>query len=193
MKKLTFALLILLCPLLLKADNWLENGDFADGIDHWHGEGQTPAAFSNDNPLDKPDPLMSKGLIFPLKPSNWKKAWQDFRGKLSSGVMTVTYMVSPDLVFSTKPEDYKNVPNHIGYNEWKSFDVPQGNWVIFLSDFGSLHGTIYPVPPQGTPGTVQTFKAPVSGLTPMEDKTITLTFPPGKVTIVILSVSIDDK
>jgi hypothetical protein len=193
MKTLLFALLVLACALPLQADNWVQNGDFVDGIIHWRGDGRAPSDFAADNPFAKPDSFTSKGLIIPLKHVSWAKVAQDFKGKVASGVMTITYMVSPDLVFSTKPDDYVNMPDHIGYDAWKAFNTPPGEWVIFISDFGSSHGTYYEIKPQLGSSTAQTYRARVMGLTPLEDKTITLAFPPGAGTVVILNVSLSDK
>jgi len=192
MKTLLFALLVLACALPLQADNWVQNGDFIDGITHWHGDGRAPADFAADNPFAKPDPFTSKGLIIPLKHVSWTKVAQDFKGKSASGVISITYMVSPDLAFSNKPDDYVNMPDHIGYDAWAAFNTPPGQWVIFISDFGSSHGTYYEIKPKLGSSDPQTYRSRVMGLTPLEDKTITLAFPPGTGTVVILNVSMTD-
>ncbi|MEJ0000963.1 MAG: hypothetical protein WDO13_18415 [Verrucomicrobiota bacterium] len=100
--------LFLTLPLTVRADgeNWLENGDFATGIDHWRGNGRAPADFAPENPLDKPDPFLSKGLIIPLRSGDWDKVQQDFHGKTTTAVLTLTYQVAPDVKFSEKPDDY---------------------------------------------------------------------------------------
>ncbi len=192
MKALAFSLLVLLLAIPLRADdgdNWIQNGDFSSGIDHWYGGGRSPADFASDNPLAGNDPLTSKGLIIPLHDQTWVKVAQDFKGKVSSGILTITYKVSKDFAFSTKSEDYVNMPDKIGYDGWKAFDTPPGTWVVFLSDFGSNHGEYYELAPKGAPGEVQTYRAKIKGMTPFEDKTITLAFPPGTGMLVVLSVS----
>jgi hypothetical protein len=191
MKTPAFALLVLACALPLRADNWLDNGDFTDGINHWRGNGRSPADFAPDNPLDKPDPFTSKGLIIPLR-GIWDKVEQDFHGKSASGILTITYMVSPDLTFSDKPDDYVNMPDQIHYDGWQAFNTPPGDWIVFIADFGSNHGTYYMLKPKLGSSDPQTFRAQVTGLTPLEDKTITLAFPPGTGTLVILNVSLTD-
>lgn len=193
MKTPLFLLLVLVCALPLRADNWLENGDFSDGTNHWYGNGQTPADFTPTSPLDKPDSLTSKGLIIPLKDLDWRKVAQDFKGRIANGVLTVSYMVSPDLAFSNKPDDYSNIPHHIDYDHWKPFNIPLGSWIIFISDFGTDHGTYYMINPKLGSSDPQEFQAKISNLTPLEDKTITLAFPPGSGTVVILKVSLTDQ
>lgn len=193
MKKLGFALLVLVCAFPLRADNWIQNGDFVDGITHWHGDGRAPADFAADNPMAKPDPFTSKGLIIPLKHVRWTKVAQDFKGKIASGVLSITYMVSSDLAFSDKPEDYVNMPDHINYDGWSAFNTPPGQWVIFISDFGSARGTYCEIKPKLGSSDSQTYQTRINGLTPLENKTITLAFPPGTGTIVILDVSLTDK
>jgi len=192
MKALLFPLLVLACALPLQADNWLQNGDFIDGITHWYGDGRAPADFAGDNPLAKPDPFTSKGLIIPLKHVAWTKVAQDFKGKSTGGVLTITYMVSPDLAFSDKSDDYQNMPDHIGYDGWAAFNTPPGQWVFFVSDFGSSRGIYNTIKPTLGSSTPQTYHAKIRGLTPLEDKTLTLAFPPGTGTVVILSISFTD-
>jgi len=190
MKNLVIAFLLLTSLARVHADNILENGDFADGTSHWYGDGRPPSDFAPENPLDKPDPFTSKGLIMPLKELDWTRMAQDFKGRIASGILTLTYMLSPDLTFSTKPEDYVNMPAHIHYGGWKSVNTPPGAWVVFIADFGSAHGSYYTIRPNlGSTG-AQTYKLPFSKLTPLEDKTITIAFPPGKGTVVILNVSL---
>jgi len=194
MKTLLLALLVLACTLPLQADNWIQNGDFVDGITHWHGDGRSPADYAGDNPMVKPDPFTSKGLIIPLRHFDWTKVAQDFKGKIASGILTITYMVSPDLAFSTKADDYVNMPEKIHYNGWKPFNTSPGDWIIFVADFGSVpaRGSYYMLKPKLGSSDPQTYRAKISGLTPLEDKTFTLAFPPGTGTVVILNVSLTD-
>jgi hypothetical protein len=192
MKTLLCALLLLVIALPLQADNWIQNGDFSNGIDHWRGNGRSPSDFANDNPLEAADPFTSKGLIIPLKHMDWTKIAQDFKGRIASGVLTITYMVSPDFAFSTKPDDYVNMPDHIGYDGWKAFNTPPGDWIVFISDFGSNRGHYWEIEPKPGKSDPQTFKIRVENLTPLEDKTITLGFPPGEGKLVILSISLTD-
>jgi hypothetical protein len=192
MKALVVALLVFSFALPLLADNWVENGDFTEGIDHWRGNGRSPADFAADNPLANPDAFLSKGLIIPLRHMDWDKVQQDFKGKSASGVLTITYMVSPDLTFSTKQEDYQSVPYLMHYDGWQPFNIPLGDWLVFIADLGSAHGTYYVIKPTLGSSKPQTYRARIMGLTPLEDKTITLAFPPGDGNVVILNVSLTD-
>jgi hypothetical protein len=192
MKTLLLALLVLALALPLRADNWLENSDFTDGINHWRGSGKTPADVGPDDPLDKPDPFLTKGLIIQLRPMDWDKIAQDFRGKGTTAVLTITYMVAPDLTFSTKPDDYVDMPQQMHYDGWQAVNTPPGDWIVFIADFGTAHGTYWTLAPKLGSAAPQTFRARVTGLTPFEDKTITLGFPPGSGNLVILSISLAD-
>jgi hypothetical protein len=192
MQKLAFVLLVLTCTLPLRADdNWIQNGDFSDGTNHWHGDLRSPADLASDNPLQASDPFTSKGMIIPLKQSSWCKVAQDFRGKIASGILTVTYMVSTDLAFSTKPDDYTNIPNQLGWG-WKSFNTPPGDWMVFISALGDTKGVYYKMPPKLGSSAPQTFRIKVSELTPLEDQTLTLAFPPGTGTVVVLGVALTE-
>jgi len=189
MKKLAFALLVLACTLPLRAENWLENGDFTDGTSHWHGDLRSPADFASDNPLQASDSFTSKGLIIPLKGVAWSKVEQDFRGKIASGVLTITYMVSPDLAFSSKADDYANVPNKLGWG-WKAFSTPLGDWMVFISANGNTAGVYYKMEAKLGSSAPQTVKVKVTKLTPLEGQTLTLAFPPGTGTVVLLDVEL---
>jgi len=193
MKTLVLSLLVLVLAVPLRADNWLTNSDFSDGINNWRGNGRAPADMAPENPMDPPNPLFAKGLILPLRGADWDIIAQDFRGKGASGVLTITYMITPDVTFSTKPEDYDNIPDLMHMDGWKPFKIDPGEWVAFIADFGDkTKGEYYKIKPKmGLTGT-QTVKTKFSKLTPMEDKTLTIGFPPGTGNIVILNISFTD-
>lgn len=186
--------LALACILPLRADNFLQNGDFSSGTDHWYGDGQTPAAMAGDDPTATPNPLFAKGLIIPLKGASWSKLSQDFQGDIAEGVLTITYMVTPDFGLSTNADDYTNIPDHINDDGWKPFNGAPGEWILFISDFGTAraHGTYYKIKVKGGSG-IQVLKAKVKGLTPQEDKTLAIAFPPGTGSVVLLNVALTDK
>ena len=192
MRTLILALLVFACIIPASAQNWLENGDFTDGITHWRGNGRSPADMSSDNPFDKPDPFLSKGLIVPLRHKDWDKIAQDFSGKGTHGVMTITYMVAPDLAFSSLQEDYENIPDQLHYDGWVPFNIRPGNFIVFLADFGTSHGTYWKIKPKMGSAEPQTVRLQLSGLTPFSDKTITLGFPPGSGNLVILNIALTD-
>jgi hypothetical protein len=191
MKYLAYLLPLALLLLPVRADdsNLIQNGDFSDGINHWYGGGRSPADYSSDNPMAASDPLTSKGLIIPLHAETWTKVAQDFKGKSDTGELTITFQVSPDFAFSAKDEDYKNMPDKIGYDGWRAFDTKVGTWVVFVSDFGSSKGTYCMIKAEPGQTGVKTFHTTIKNLTPFEDKTMTLAFPPGTGMIVITSVS----
>ncbi len=189
---LTFVLATLLGSVTAFADDWLENGDFIDGTTHWRGNGRTAADFASDNPFDKPDPFLAKGLILPLR-GVWDKIQQDFRGRGTHGILTIVYKLSPDISFSTKPEDYKNIPDQLHYGGWAPFPLPIGSWVVFIADLGSARGTYWHIEPKLGSSEPQVVRMKVSGLTALEDKTITLGFPPGTGKIVLLGISLSDE
>ena len=188
MKQLALALVALCLAFPLRAQNVIENGDFTDGITHWHGDCRSPADFASDTPFAKPDPLTSKGLIIPVKHSAWSKVSQDFKSKTGAGTLTITYLVSPDLAFSTKDEDYDNMPEHLGWG-WKSFKIPTGSWMISLNDSTGLSGYHYAIKASGAPGAPQTCTLTLKA-TPNDKNTLTICIPPGAGTFVLLNVSV---
>lgn len=192
MKSLAFILLLVACVLPVHADSWLDNSDFADGLNHWRGNGRSPADMASDNPMDAPNPLLSKGLILPLRGADWDKIAQDFRGKNTSAVLTITYQITPGTAFSEKADDYANIPDQMHYDGWKPFAVLPGTWVAFISDMGSAHGVYYKIKPDMTATGPQSIRANITGLTPFSDKTLTIAFPPGTGNVVLLNVSMTD-
>jgi hypothetical protein len=193
MKTLALLLIAFMCAVPLRADSWLDNSDFTDGLNHWRGNGRSPADVTSDNPMDKPDPLLSKGLILPLRGRDWDKIEQDFHGKSTAGVLTIVYQMAPDVTFSTNEEDYMNIPDQLHFEGWKTFRVPPGSWIVFIADMGSSRGTYYPIQPKLGVAGPQSLRVRVKDLTPLEDKTITVAFPPGSGNVVLLNVSLTDQ
>ena len=178
----------------LHADaNWLENGDFTDGTTHWRGNGRTPADYASGNPFEKQDGFTATGLIMELRGRDWDKIEQDFRGRQTHGILTITYKLSPDLAFSDKPQDYQNMPSKLRFDGWAPFKIPQNNWVVFIADSGSAHGTYWHIAPKMGSSEPQTVHLRVGGLTALENKTITIGFPPGTGKIVLLHIGISDQ
>jgi hypothetical protein len=189
MRKLAFAFLLLTCSVPLRADECLQNGDFTDGITHWHGDGRAPADFASDNPLQASDPFTAQGIIIVLKHTAWTKIAQDFKINAANAVLTITYQLSPELTFSDKPEDYTGVPAQLGWG-WKPFNGPAGDWMIDVTAEDGIHGTHNFVKAVLGTGKPQTYRAQFKGLAPGDGQTLTLAFPPGDGTVVILNVSV---
>jgi len=165
-----------------KADEALKNGDFSEGINHWSGDGEDVAQAAPD--------LATKGMIIKLDSSEWTKAAQDFIPIGTDFNFSITYELSADTRFSDAKGDYKNVPGHIGYGLWKPFKIPKGDWMMMISDFGeTIKGHYFPIKPR-TGTDAQTVQFTVSSLENREQKTITLAFPPGHGSVIILNVSL---
>jgi hypothetical protein len=187
MKTIALALFTLALALPLRADVGIQNGDFSDGISHWHGDARSPADFASDNPMAAPDPITSKGMIIPLKHTAWSKVEQDFDPGAGTVFLTVTYMFSPDLVFSTKDEDYKGMPDHLGWG-WKTFDIPTGSWMLGYNDSTGTKGMHDGIKLGGTPGKPQTIRLKIQ-TDPHDKTTFTIAIPPGTGDFIILNVS----
>ena len=191
MKSAIFVFIFMLIAVPSPADNWLQNGDFSSGRDHWRGDGQTPADMAPSNPFDKPDPLLNKGLIISLKAHRWTKITQDFRTKAAQLVLTINFIFSPGLSFSTKDEDYKNIPHQIDNPLYGSFDLKPTEWMVQFTDFGNAaRGEYYTI--EGKPGAngAQTEHMDVNNVTPLEDEVITIAFPPGSGNVILQNVSL---
>jgi len=190
MKLLTVFLLAVACALPLRADEAIQNGDFADGTTHWHGDGRSSTDFASDNPLQASDPFTAKGMIVLLKGTSWTKAEQIVHAKGSGGVLTITYKLSKDLAFSDKPDDYKNISAAMGWG-WKPFGGPPGSWLIDITDSTGTKGHYDLIQPKTGTSEPQTAKMKIQGLDAHDETTLTLGFPPGTGMVVILGVSLD--
>jgi hypothetical protein len=195
MKYLPAALLLLALILPLRADNQLQNGDFSDGISHWHGDARSPADYASDNPLNASDPFTSKGLIMPLKHSAWSKVEQDFKPTSPDGTLTVTYMVSNDIALSTRADDYANISESLGWGWVMKKQPAPGQWMldVFSGDQDTTKGhfgsyTYFACPTVHTQP--QTVKTQFKDLTPQTTYTVTIAFPPGTGTVVVLNASV---
>src|ERR1039458_5072926 len=193
MRILPLALIILACAFPLRADNLLQNGDFSDGSTHWHGDGQSPDEYAQDNLSATSNPLTSKGLIIQLKPDRWTKVAQDFRGdKGTNYTLAITYKVSPDLTWSTKADDYANMVDHLRFEGYEAYTngriaIQVGQFFVWLGDFNGTSSDRNEFKLKPDSGDTQTIQKMFEGrLTPQGDKMITLAFPPGTGTVVIL-------
>jgi hypothetical protein len=190
MKLLPVILLVVASALPLGAEEAIQNGDFTDGTSHWHGDGRSSADFASDNPLQASDPFTAKGMIIPLKQTSWTKAEQVIRPNGSGGVLTITYKLSKDLVFSDKPDYYKNISAEMGWG-WLPFGGPPGAWLIDVTDSTGTKGHYDLIKPKTGTSDPQVAKMKIAGLAPHDETTVTLGFPPGTGMIVILEVSLD--
>jgi len=189
-----FALILLASASLLRADETLQNADFTDGSNHWHGDGKTPADYAQDNPAAATDTFTGKGLIIQLKPDRWTKVVQDFKGNKDAHYqLVVTYKFSPGLTFSSKAEDYANIPNQVrfeGSESWSPFDIPAGQFFVTVDDIDDTKGYWEKVVSKSGTTETQKYIDPGLPMTPDSNKMVTVAFPPGTGTIVLLGISV---
>jgi len=193
MKKLSLAFLLIASIQLVHADNVLKNSDFTDGAVNWHGDGRTPADMKPQDALDtSTTDYGDKGLIIPLKAHEWTKIVQEFKTNNSSLILNITFKMAPNTVFSTKDEDYTNVPHSIGFDAWLPFNGKRGGWMTMVSDFTKMrifYDTIIPKPGNDQ----ETYDETINSLVPEDEKTVCLAFPPGTGAVILLHVSMDTK
>jgi hypothetical protein len=194
MRVSALALVLLASASFLRADEVLQNADFADGANHWHGDGKTPADLAQDNSGAATDPITSKGLIIQLKPDRWTKVVQDFRGnKDTHYCLTVTYQYAPGLTFSTKPENYTNIPKQVsfeGSEHWAPFDIPAGQFFVTVDDIADMKGYWEKVVSKLGATETQKYVDPGQPMNPDSDKMVAIAFPPGTGTVVLLGISV---
>ena len=194
MRTLLFALVTLVCAIPLHADNVLQNGDFTDGSNHWHGDGKTPDEYAQDNPSATPDPATSKGLFIELKPNSWSKISQNFHGdKGTHYALNITYKVLPGTTLSDKADDYTNMADHVrfeGYENYGMVTIEPGRFWIMVTNFDDGRGYEERFAPNLGTTEVQKIDDPGVPMSPSGRNMVTVAFPPGTGTFVILSISI---
>jgi len=188
------AFLLLATASLLRADEMVQNADFSDGSNNWRGDGKTAAEYAQDNPTAATDTFTSKGLIVQLNPDHWTKVFQDFNGSKDTHYqLVVTYKFSPGLAFSSKAEDYVNIPDKIRFQHsenWTPFNIPAGQFFVTVDDADNTKGYWEKVTSKFNTTDTQKYVDPGLPLTPDAGKMVTVAFPPGTGTVVLLSISV---
>jgi hypothetical protein len=166
----------------------LRNSDFSEGVTEWEGDAHTPDSTSFDDPTITPP---TSGLVVKLRHGEWTKVTQDFDGDIGQYNLTVTYAVSANLSFSTKQEDYVNIPSLLNFNNLMPFSSMPGNWVVIVNDLGAMHYTYWKIVPKLDGSGTQTFTAQIQLDSPAaQKKGFYLCFPPGNGYINLLGISL---
>jgi hypothetical protein len=155
-----------------EGDDLLKNGDFSAGVAPWKGNIEISPAAST------PGTTPAGGAVVKLGPA-WSKVTQDFSAKEGDYALTVRYVLSPDLMFSTNPRDYGTVPRLVDLPNVGAFGSRLGQWCLILFDANS--SSFWRITPTRASVGEQTFTSRVH-LTPdyeQEGGTLALAFPPG--------------
>jgi len=192
MKTLVLACFLFIPFVALRAENCIQNGDFAGGTDHWYGDGKTPSEFASPDPLTPAKYSITQGLAVPLKTMAWSKLTQNFETNATDLSITITYSVTSDFSFSDKASYYTNISSQIGQKNFSPFSIDKNHWLAIFCDKGKNVFTYYPIEaPDKTEGTF-TFTNKLGGFIPHQDKTIILAFPPGNGLVILQSVVVSN-
>ena len=159
--------------------NLLQNGDFSKGDSMWEGDG-------------KPDPSVGKALVIPLNNYSWTKISQDFKGDKATDTILIRYKLSPDISVSAKPEDYANIGDHVRFEDYQGYgtiEFPVGCFLVWIGDLTN-HASRYERFPIRPTNDVQTIDHTFPSGATLADKMITLAFPPGTGSVILLSISV---
>jgi hypothetical protein len=158
-------------------NNILKNGDFSSGVNHWEGDCHTPDSAS----FDPSETAPTSGVVVKLRPADWTQVIQDFEGGIGRYNVSITYVPSPDLKFSDKPEDYNNIPGQLGYSALGQFSMLPGRWALLVNDLGAGHYWYWKIEPKLGGTNAQTLNLRVQLDSGAEsDKGFILVFPPGQ-------------
>lgn len=196
--KLLIATCLALSFLPLHADEWLQNGDFSDGLTHWYGDGQLASELAkNDDPLASSTAAAPQGVVVQLKPNRWSKLSQEFTTDTLKMSLTIKYTPSADCVFSDKADYYHNIFDSLGMGAYSPRSVPIGSWAVVMTDLGTGWCYYFSHPFDKAASGSQTFQANASAandnMKPALHKTVTLAFPPGKGSVTVTYVSLKDQ
>jgi hypothetical protein len=185
---LSVLLLVAFTSVPVLAGELLNNSDFSQGHQRWLGN-----VFDSDSQQSDPfnNTPAAPGLTINLRANTWSRIYQEFTGKGAPLKVEVVYKLAPGSSFSDKADDYNNVTHSIGYEAWKSFKIPVGNWCLLISDFGPDKGRYFYIKPDFSSTAEQTVGGVVTSKD-KEKKTITLAIPPGTGSITLLKVSVSD-
>jgi len=204
MKFFPFALLALLACLPLRADEWLQNGNFSEGLSHWYGDGEMAAdaakrAKEQSDPLSTAPPpsiVDNPGVVIQLKSASWSKLTQEFTTDTLSMDLTVNFIASADCAFTDKDTAYTDIFKSLGFRNYMPKKIATGAWSVLLTDKGTnwcFYSSQMPKLNPGSP-TPQSFQTSFSGagekMKPDLHKTITIAFPPGQGSITLTLVSL---
>ena len=193
MKLLPFLLLAVACALPLRADEAIQNGDFADGTTHWHGEGRSSADFASDNPLQASDPFTAKGMIIPLKANVVDEGGADHPSQRHRRRADHHIQVLEGTWCSrTSPITTRTSRSRWGGAGSRSAALPEAGLFVSRTRLERRARTPTVKPKTGT-SDPQTYRVKMDTLTPHDETTLTLGFPPGTGMVVILGVSFDTK
>lgn len=189
MKQLLVLAWLFLAPVSLSNDNnLLRNGDFSSGIAHWQGVYETVQAASPSGSSSSSAP--TTGALVKLCPV-WSKVTQNFSAKKGDYVLTVKYALSPDLKFSTNPEDYGRVSTLLALPNVGGFGARIGQWCAVVFDTSTGNSTFWRITPShGSSVQIFTCRIHLDSDNNQEGKTLVLAFPPGSGSINLQNVSL---
>ena len=188
MKTLPLLFLLITGAIATADQNMLKNGDFSGGINHWEGDCHSISSTTFDSATVNPP---TTGVIVKLRGSDWTKVTQNFDGKMGKYLLTVKYTVSPDLKFSSRTDNYDNIPSRLELARLVPFGVNVGQWAIVVTDYGADRYTYWKITPKIDPSATQTATCNVhidSDAT--NTKTFCLGFPPGNGYMTLQSISL---
>jgi len=170
-------------PANVTANNLLGNGDFTTGDALWEGDGRVDLHFG-------------RSLVVPLSSDSWTKVAQDFKGdKGTVYTIKIQYKVTADLSTSTDVPDYTNVIDHVRFEDYKNypdFSAPLGTFLVWIGDLnstgvGQARSEMFLLKPASD---TQTYEHSFAASPAFADKMVTLAFPPGTGSVILLHVAV---
>jgi hypothetical protein len=164
-------------------DNFLQNGDFSDGLAHWYGNLQAVA--------DVPEAgsTAENAGVIKLHRSDWARVTQDFEVKGGTYKLHLTFAPSADTHFSMQLTDYIGIAGKVGFSDEHPADGNPGQWIVAVSDSTTAPARWWSVDVTKSPG-AQSYTFTVKDINFDHRQTLILAFPPGSGYIVLTNVSL---
>jgi len=179
-------LLTVVSASVIRADDIILNGNFADGKTHWHGAG------------DVPD--IGGSLVVTLKPDKWTVVYQDFSAEATQLRLKITYSYSDDCTLATPrsadalvpPLDAHGLEEATGMaNGIGTVNLPgTASWMVLMTSGGRFRGEhpVYPGTNDTNPRTYSTTLSEWNKQFNRDD--LCLAFPPGTGTVTVTEVEV---
>jgi hypothetical protein len=165
------------------AEPILANGDFSDGLAHWHGPLRDP-----DEQLDG---SRGAGAMVKLQPDGWSIVVHDFNLPAAGDYkLVVTLELTAGAQTSTYIPDYLHIRDRVGFNTKSDPDGQAGAWVLAITDLQALENPYWTPPSPKAGAGPRTYTFALKGLDATHPQTLKLGFPIGSGTFHLISARI---
>jgi hypothetical protein len=191
--KLILLLLAVTIIAPLRAD-YLTNTDFQQGLQAWHGDGETVFLKPDGTEGEQTDPGAVAALKLRLSSDKPRYIFQEIRTRDNPATLhfKVDILVSDDFQPSKSKDDYTpELFESEGAFEWAEFGIPHADFWIKASSatFRNGYAYAYFFTANAVKGNWSTVDHTFDGVSKMDDRTVYFCVPPGVGTLYLKNPS----